>query len=208
MRKQVWLLLSIVLVLSMLLTTVTPGPVTAQEPKKFTGKTLTIAWMPKTLNVPVYETARIGAFKAADELTKKTGIEVKVDYVAPPTTDAAEQARMVEDEISKGVNAIGIACNDPTACIDPIKKAMAAGIPVMTWDADSPDSGRFTYLGVDNYLGGRAAADILIRTMGTKGKVALLAGTPGALNLEDRMRGFKDVVKFFPDIQIVDTVVC
>ena len=78
----------------------------------------------------------------------------------------------------------------------------------MTWDSDSPDSGRFTYLGVDNYEGGKAAADLLVRAMGTTGKVALLTGVPGAFNLEERIRGFKDGVGQYPGIQIVKTVAC
>ena len=44
--------------------------------------------------------------------------------------------------------------------------------------------------------------------MGTKGKVALLTGVPGAFNLEERIRGFKDGIKEYPDIQIVTTVAC
>jgi len=44
--------------------------------------------------------------------------------------------------------------------------------------------------------------------MGTKGDVALLTGVPGALNLEERIRGFKDEIKQYPDIKIVTTVAC
>jgi len=179
----------------------------AVHPALADGK-LTIAWIPKALNNPVFELGRDGAFAKAKELTAKGPYQVEVLYVGSVASDMAEQARVVEDVVAKGVDAIGISCNDPTGCIDPIKKAIAAGIPVMTWDADSPDSGRFTYLGVSNYDGGKAAADLLIRAMGTKGKVALLTGVPGALNLEERMRGFKDFLKDYPDIEIVDTVAC
>jgi len=208
MRNKLLILMSTVLMLSMVLTAA--GPVTAQTPAppKFTGKTLNIAWIPKALNNPVFEIGRDGAMKKAAELTKAGPIEVKVDYVGSVASDAAEQARVVEDVIAKGVNAIGISCNDPTACIDPIKKAKAAGIEVMTWDSDSPKSDRFTYLGVDNYEGGKAAAEMLAKSMGTKGKVALLTGVPGAFNLEERIRGFKDGIKQYPDIQIVSTVAC
>jgi len=78
----------------------------------------------------------------------------------------------------------------------------------MTWDSDSPDSQRFTYLGVDNYQGGKAAADLLVRFMGEEGKVALLTGVPGAFNLEERIRGFKDGIAAYPGIEIVTTVYC
>jgi ribose transport system substrate-binding protein len=169
---------------------------------------LTIAWIPKALNNPVFEVGRDGAFKKAEELTAETGTEVTIDYVASVASDAAEQARVVEDVIAKGVDAIGISCNDPTACEDPINKAVAAGIPVMAWDSDSPDSDRFTYLGVDNYQGGMAAAELLVKFMGEEGKVALLTGVPGAFNLEERIRGFTDGIADYPGIEVVSTVYC
>jgi ribose transport system substrate-binding protein len=180
----------------------------AEAPAAGAPEKLTIAWIPKALNNPVFEVGRDGAFKKAEELTAAGPIEVEVLYVGSVASDAAEQARVVEDVIAKGVNAIGISCNDPTACEDPINKAIEAGIPVMTWDSDSPDSQRFTYLGVDNYQGGKAAAELLVRFMGEEGKVALLTGVPGAFNLEERIRGFKDGVADYPGIEIVTTVYC
>jgi ribose transport system substrate-binding protein len=166
------------------------------------------AWIPKALNNPVFELGRSGALQKAKELTEQTEDTVEVLYVASVNSDAAEQVRVIEDVISKGVSGIGVSCNDPTALKDVIDKAIEAGIPVMTWDSDSPESKRFTYLGVSNYEGGKAAADLLLKAMGTKGKVALLTGVPGALNLEERIRGFKDGVKDYPDIEIVTTVAC
>jgi ribose transport system substrate-binding protein len=179
-----------------------------QPPAAPAAEKLTIAWIPKALNNPVFEIGRDGAFKKAEELTAAGPVEVEVLYVGSVASDMAEQARVVEDVIAKGVDAVGISCNDPTGCEDPINKAVDAGVPVMAWDSDSPDSQRFTYLGVDNYQGGKAAADLLVRFMGEEGKVALLTGVPGAFNLEERMRGFKDGIAAYPGIEIVATVYC
>ena len=169
---------------------------------------LTFAWIPKALNNPVFEVGRDGAFLKAEELTEETGTDVEVLYVASVASDAAEQASIVEDVIARGVDGIGISCNDPTACEDPINTAIEAGIPTMTWDSDSPDSDRFTYLGVDNYEGGQAAGELLVEFMGEEGQVALLTGVPGAFNLEERIRGFEDYVADYPGIEIVTTVYC
>jgi ribose transport system substrate-binding protein len=170
---------------------------------------ITIAWIPKALNNPVFELGRDGAMVKAAELTEAGPYEVEALYVGSVASDMAEQARVMEDMIAQGVDAIGVSCNDPDGCIDPINKAVAAGIEVMTWDSDAPDSDRFTYLGVSNYDGGRAAADLLVRAMGEEGKVALLTGVPGALNLEERIRGFTDVItENYPNIEIVTTVAC
>jgi len=176
---------------------------TAQTPKK-----LVFAWIPKALNNPVFELGRDGAFKRAEELSKKGPYKVDILYVASVASDATEQARVVEDVVARKVDGIAISCNDPTALIDVINKAVEAGIPVMTFDADSPKSKRFTYLGVNNYEGGKWAAKLLVKAMGTSGDVAMLTGVPGALNLEERMRGFKDEIKKYPKIKIVSTVAC
>jgi ribose transport system substrate-binding protein len=169
--------------------------------------TFTIAWIPKSLNNPVFELGRDGCMAAAAELSASTGQTVECLYMGSVNSDMAEQARVIEDAISQGVDAIGVSCNDPDGCVDPINAAVSAGIPVMTWDSDSPDSDAITYLGVDNYTGGLAAANLLIREMGTSGKVALLTGVPGAFNLEERIRGFKDGIAG-TDIEIVTTVAC
>lgn len=184
------------------------APVPTATAKGFPGNRISIAWIPKALNNPVFEVGREGALKKAEELTAQGEYTVEVLYVGSVASDIAEQARVVEDVIARGVQGIGISCNEPAGCVDPIGKAVAAGIAVMTWDSDSPDSGRFTYLGVDNYEGGKAAADLLVQAMGTEGKVALLTGVPGAFNLEERIRGFRDAVQQHPGIQIVTTVAC
>ena len=128
-------------------------------------------------------------------------------YVGSVSSDAAEQVRVIEDVIARNVDAIAVSCNDPIACINPINKAVTAGIPVMTWDADSPQSWRFTYLGIDNYQAGQAAADLLVRAMDQQGKVAILTGVPGAHNLGERVRGFEDGIAPYPDIRVVATAV-
>jgi ribose transport system substrate-binding protein len=169
--------------------------------------TITIAWIPKALGNPVFETGRIAAEAKAKELTEKGPYKVEIVYTASVNSDIAEQARVVEDVISKGVDAIGISCNEPTGCVAPINKAVEAGIPVMTWDSDSPDSNRFTYLGVDNVEGGKAAAELLKMALPEGGKIALLTGVPGAANLEARMTGFKEAIQG-TGLEIVTTVAC
>ncbi|MEW5873132.1 MAG: sugar-binding protein [Chloroflexota bacterium] len=168
---------------------------------------LVIAWIPKALDNPVFQVGRLGAVQKALELSATGPVDVEILYVGSVASDAAEQVRVLEDVVARRVDAIAISCNDPTACIDPINRAVEAGIPVMTWDADSPQSNRFTYYGLDNIEAGKAAANLLVNAMGTEGKVAVLTGVPGAFNLEERIRGFRQGLTAYPNIQIVTTVV-
>jgi ribose transport system substrate-binding protein len=182
-----------------------PGDIPPIKPPQ--RKTLTIAWIPKALDNPVFELGRQGAIQKAAELSAEGPVQVEVLYVGSVSSNAAEQVHVMEDVIARRVDAIAISCNDPVACIDPINKAVAVGIPVMTWDADSPQSQRFTYLGVDNYQAGQVAADLLVRAMDQQGKVAILTGVLGAHNLEERVRGFRDGIGPYPDIRIITTAV-
>ena len=168
---------------------------------------ITIAWIPKGLNNPVFEVGRAGAIAKAAELSAAGPVDVEVLYAGSVDSDGSEQARVIDDTVAKGVNGIAISCDDPTACLDPINRAVNAGIPVMTWDADSPLSKRFTFMGLDNIKAGHAGASMLVQAMGTRGKVAILTGVPGADNLEERIRGFREGLAAYPDIQIIATVV-
>jgi ribose transport system substrate-binding protein len=169
-------------------------------------KKLTIAWVTKSLGNPVFDLGRSGALQKAKELTASGPIEVEVLSVGPVAADAIEQTRIMDDLVARGVDGIAVSCNDPTACIAPIDRAVAAGIPVMTWDSDAPQSQRFTFLSIDNYVAGQTAADLLAKAIGGRGKVALLTGVPGALNLDQRVRGFKDRLAAYPAMQVVATV--
>ena len=177
-------------------------------PSKLPAKrVLTFAWIPKAMNNPIFELGYKGALRRAEELSARGPVDVRILYVAPVAADPAEQVRILEDVIVRGVDGIAVSCIDPVACEEPINKAVKAGIPVMTWDSDSPQSLRFTSWSIDNYRAGQVAAYLLVRAMGGKGKVALLTGVPGAYNLEERIRGFRSLIAVFPDIKIVAVAV-
>jgi ribose transport system substrate-binding protein len=117
-----------------------------------------------------------------------------------------EQTRVLDDLIARRVDGIAVSCNDPIACADPINRAVAAGIPVMTWDSDAPASRRFTFLRIDNYAAGRKAGELLATAVGGTGEVAIITGVPGGLNLEERVAGFREVLGDYPQMRIVAEV--
>lgn len=176
--------MSVVVVVSLLLVALVTSLGSAAD-KKFV-----IAMVPKALDNPIFVDAREAGKKAAEAL----GVEWI--WAASQKSDAAEQVAVVESLIQKKVDAIGISVNDPTALKDVIDKAIDAGIIVATWDADSPKSKRLFYLGTDNFGGGFKCGELMKQLLGEKGgKVAVLTGVIGALNLEERIRGFRDAIK-------------
>jgi len=79
---------------------------------------------------------------------------------------------------------------------------MAAGIQVVTFDSDSPQSGRSSYLSTGNEQAGADAAAYFAKMMPNGGKVALLY-TVGAENSESRVKGFVNYcVKSAPNLKV------
>jgi ribose transport system substrate-binding protein len=62
-----------------------------------------------------------------------------------------------------------------------------------------------TYLGTDNYSAGRVMGQRFVDVTGGKGKVGL-ASVTGQFNLEERIRGIKDVFKENPGMELVTVV--
>ena len=159
--------------------------------------------MPKQLDNPVFNYARIGAMEKAREL----GVEVI--WSAPVANDEAKQAELLRSFISQRVNGIAVSCANPEILSGPINAAVAAGIPVTTWDSDSPNSKRVAFYGLDDYKAGEFIARELGELIGGRGKVAVLSGVPDATNLVLRVKGVRDTLrKNCPEAVVLATVYC
>lgn len=173
--------------------------------KKTEEKKLVFAFVPKLLDNPVFQLAWQGAQGAAKDLGGGT---IEVQRFAPVKSDAVEQAGIIEGLIERKVDGIAISVNDADALKESIDKAMDAGIPVVTFDSDSPKSKRLAYYGTANKPSGRLMAEYLVKRMGTKGSIGILMGTPGAPNLEERKEGILEYLKDYPDIKVAATIYC
>jgi ribose transport system substrate-binding protein len=161
-----------------------------------------LAFVPKALNNPVFEITRAGAEARARQLH-----DVSFRWIGPTTTDAAAQSQIVDDLVTQGVSGICISCNDPAALLPAINRAADAGVAVVTWDSDAPASRRLTTIGIDQEAAGFKAGSLLSQRL-VSGKVAILTGTPGALNLEKRRAGFLKAIAGNPRLQVVATDPC
>ena len=161
------------------------------------GSPITVAIVPKLVH-PFFEDTRIGAEEEAQALG------VTFEWQAPQTGDAALQVRMIEDLITKQVNAIVISPNEPASVVDVINDGLSKGILMMTFDSDSPDSDRVMYIGTDNKTAGQVQGETMREALGGSGKIGIITGGLGALNLNERIEGFRETVG--PDIEIVEVV--
>ena len=60
-----------------------------------------------------------------------------------------------------------------------------------------------TFIGSDNYEGGKLAGEFIAKKLGGKGKVAVLEGIPGHETGDSRLKGFREAIKATPGIEVV-----
>jgi ribose transport system substrate-binding protein len=171
----------------------------ATATKPAAPRTLRIALIPKSLDIPVFNYANEGAQRAAKELGN-----VEVIYRGPEKADELKQKEIMESFISQKVDGIAISVLNAEAMKGTIDKAVDAGIPVITWDSDAPTSKRIAFYGVDDFKSGQIMGEETGKLLNGTGTVAVLTSL-GANNLQRRLDGVKDAFKKFPGIKIVDT---
>jgi len=184
-----------------------PKTAPAREPSPTAGGAkLKFAIVPKMRDNPVFVLAKDGALAQAKEFG-----DVEVLYEAPPEGDAVKQAEIVRSLIAKRVDGMSISCNNADVLKDPINEAMAAGIPTICFDSDSPDSKRILYYGVDSRQAGAKLGELLIKALGSDlaGDVGQVTGVAGAPNLEERMDGLREyLAEKAPNLKLLPAQPC
>jgi ribose transport system substrate-binding protein len=167
-------------------------------------KKYTIALTPGLTTDPFYITMH----KGAEEAAKVLGVNLV--FQGAPDFNPVTQVPVLNAIIGRKPDAILIAPTDKNQLVEPLKKAMEAGIPVITvdtfigtghyqtgsGDADFPIS----YVASDNVLGGAIAARALAKAIGDKGKVYVSNVKPGISTTDQREQGFKAEMKKHPNI--------
>ena len=78
------------------------------------------------------------------------GPHVTVELQGPAEWDASLQARSIEQLIARQIDGIVVTAGEASALVPAIDKAIAAKIPVITFDSDSPASKRLAFVGTNN----------------------------------------------------------
>jgi len=160
-----------------------------------------LAMVIKETTNPYYKATLAGAQIAAKE------IGGKVNNYGPTQSSGQAQVEIINNLADRHVPAIAIAPSDPDAVVPAMKRAQKLGTKVVTFDADSAPDGRpfFVNQATSDSIG-RFGAQLLVKAMGTKGKVAIVSAQPTAANQNAWIAAFRDELKQYKDIQIVDEV--
>ena len=170
----------------------------------FAQKKVKIALVMKALSNPFFKSMEDGARAEAAKL----GIELFVQGTNKET-DVAQQVSLVENFITRRVDAIVIAPASSSGLVPVLFRAQTQGVYVVNIDnpldeKTKKDLGlKCPFVGSDNALGASLAAHDLVAAIGGQGEVAILEGIPGVLNAELRKQGALRVFKEEPNIKIV-----
>ena len=141
--------------------------------------------------------ARKGVAQADSELPN-----VDVEFRIPADGTAAEQKRIVDDLLAKGIAGIAISPVDPDNQVQLINDVAKQAL-VVTQDSDAPQSARAFYIGTDNRAAGRQAGELIKEALPQGGKIMIFVGKIDARNAQERYQGIKDALQG-SKIEIID----
>src|ERR1700736_1661013 len=151
------------------------------------------------VQVPYWQAAAAGFSKAGEQM------KVQSSFVGPNTYDPKAEREALREAVQKKPTGILLAVTDPALLKDDIDKAIVAGIPVITLDADAPGSKRLFFIGTNNYQAGLTGGQRLVQELKGKGNVVVFT-MPGQRNMQDRLRGYRDALERQSGIKVTRVV--
>lgn len=115
-----------------------------------------------------------------------------------PANDPQKQVSMIEDCIATKPDVIAVNAVDPVAVIPAIKKAKAAGIKVITVNANVDASGAAYvdgFIGSQSYDQGYAVGLMISKALNKRGNIVLVTGNPGQTDAVNRTSGMQAAFK-------------
>jgi ribose transport system substrate-binding protein len=141
--------------------------------------------------------ARKGVEQADRELPN-----VEAEFKIPGEGSAAEQKRIIDDLLAKGIDGMAISPVDPENQTQLINDAMKQAL-VVTQDSDAPKSDRACYIGTDNVAAGRQAGQLIKEALPQGGKIMIFVGKLDARNAQERYQGIKEALQG-SNVEIID----
>ncbi len=189
----------------------TPAPAAPAAPAKekpaeapaeeAAAKKFVVVDVPKLVGIDYFKSVHDGMQEAADELGN-----IDLQLTGSINASAEEQIKILDDLITKRPDALLVSANDPQALVPVLKRALDAGIIVVTYDADVEPEGRIFFINQADFAGiGKALIDEVAREVGPDAKYAIVSTFPTAPN---QSRWVEEMKKYqaeaYPDMVLLD----
>jgi len=142
--------------------------------------------------------------KSIKETAEQLGVELRFFDAQQKQEKQIEAVRKLIDQ---RVDVIGLSPIVETGWDEVFQEAKDAGIPIILVDrrANVPEDLYVTYLGSDFLEEGRNAARVMAKLVNGKAKIVELVGTIDSAPANDRYTGFREVLKNYPEMEIIDS---
>ena len=178
------------------------GAAVANAPDR-NGNSIKVVDVPKLVGIGYFMSSAAGAQVAAKELGS-----VAVTTDGPTKANIDEQITFIDNYITSGVDGIMLSANDPVAVAPVLKKALEAGINVVTYDADAEADARQWFINPATANGvAKTLIDQLAEQIGEDGHFAIVTSTfttPNQARWISEMAAY--AAKCHPKIQFLETV--
>lgn len=154
-----------------------------------------------------------GVEQAVKDLNKTLGYsgedKIKATFNAPDGEDIDEQVNILDEELARYPDALGIASIDEDACKVQFDAAAENGIPVIALDSGNTYQGIQCTVKTNHTEAAKTVAYQLCNGIEDAGEVLLLASDSNSEAAKERLAGFQEEIKSgHPNVQIVDTIYC
>ncbi|MBV9084859.1 MAG: substrate-binding domain-containing protein [Acidobacteriaceae bacterium] len=150
-------------------------------------------------NLPYWQAAVSGLNHAAAEMRVRAEVDGPEAYDPKAEYDAFQKA------VQRKPSGILLWAVDADLMTPGINAAVSQGIPVVTVNADAPNSERLLFVGTDNYRGGELAGHLAAGLLKGKGSVAVF-NTPAPVPARDRLQGFQDAIAKQAGMKIAEVI--
>lgn len=153
-----------------------------------------------------------GAAQAADDLNNMLGYtgndKIKVIYNgAAKSEDIDEQVNILDEELSRYPDVLGMASIDEDACGVQLDLAISNGIPLIAFDSGNVHQGILCTVKTNNVEAARTGAYKLSDEIGGQGEVILLVQDSESESARERAESFLNEMRTnHPEIQVVETI--
>jgi len=124
-------------------------------------------------------------------------VNCSYQWTGSASSDVGQMVNALNAAVTAKAAGIAVSVIDKVAFETPIKRALKAGIPVVSYNADGARTGahaREAYIGQDLFVSGQKMGEHIVSLV-PSGDVALFIATPGSLNIQPRIDGAMDSIK-------------
>ena len=147
---------------------------------------------------------RVANTVSIKETADQLGVELRFLDAQQKQENQIEAIRKL---IIEKVDVIGISPIVEIGWDEVFQEAKDAGIPIIIVDrrAAVPENLYISYLGSDFLEEGRNAARVMAKLVNGNAKIVELVGTIGSAPANDRFTGFREILKDYPGMKIIDS---